>query len=419
LAINKGINMRWMHVLWIFPWFISLPLEAKELQTLAQSAISSHPDIQKLKSDLKAAESRLASVNWQRYPRLVGDARAQEGSRESILKIEQALWTGGKQTHSRLEAEALMASAAHAVSAKKLDIVTQLGLAYFEGLKLNEKTQLAQQSASELEKLLEMIQRRAAAEVSSSADVVLAGIRLRQALAEVHSFEKQRDLVLLELSRLAGLRVVDLLDHTIDLNTTELDAQKFLNEVLGLHPELMRLQSELDASRARTRATESKNMPTLVGGYQREWWKAGSGNWQNDGRYYLAMQFDTGAGLSVRAEVEAALAQEQAIASELQAFKEKLESETLSLLRDLVFLESQAASLAVLKQSSDDIVQSYLRQYQIGRKNWLDVLNAQREKIQTGLGHADVVFDYAKGKFKFLALRGGYWTTPSTGGVEQ
>jgi adhesin transport system outer membrane protein len=36
----------------------------------------------------------------------------------------------------------------------------------------------------------------------------------------------------------------------------------------------------------------------------------------------------------------------------------------------------------LLAESTSDVVASYLRQYTVGRKSWLDVLNAQRELVQ-------------------------------------
>jgi adhesin transport system outer membrane protein len=40
--------------------------------------------------------------------------------------------------------------------------------------------------------------------------------------------------------------------------------------------------------------------------------------------------------------------------------------------------------------ATEEVVDSYLRQYQIGRKNWLDVLNAVRESSQAAYNAVDV-----------------------------
>jgi len=44
----------------------------------------------------------------------------------------------------------------------------------------------------------------------------------------------------------------------------------------------------------------------------------------------------------------------------------------------------------LLARTNAAIVDSFLRQYRVGRKNWLDVLNAQREAVQARYSLADV-----------------------------
>ena len=52
------------------------------------------------------------------------------------------------------------------------------------------------------------------------------------------------------------------------------------------------------------------------------------------------------------------------------------------------------------------MVESYLRQYQIGRKTWLDVLNVQREKIAALAGLADVEYAVEIAKVRLLTQTG-------------
>jgi outer membrane protein TolC len=50
----------------------------------------------------------------------------------------------------------------------------------------------------------------------------------------------------------------------------------------------------------------------------------------------------------------------------------------------------QREPLRLLARTNAAIVDSFLRQYRVGRKNWLDVLNAQREAVQARYSLADV-----------------------------
>jgi adhesin transport system outer membrane protein len=52
------------------------------------------------------------------------------------------------------------------------------------------------------------------------------------------------------------------------------------------------------------------------------------------------------------------------------------------------------------------VVDSYLRQYQVGRRNWVEVLNALREKAQAAYGLADVEQSRDQAQVRLLIITG-------------
>jgi adhesin transport system outer membrane protein len=60
-----------------------------------------------------------------------------------------------------------------------------------------------------------------------------------------------------------------------------------------------------------------------------------------------------------------------------------------------------------LVTATEDVVASYLRQYQIGKKNWLDVLNALRESAQAHYSAVDVASSTQSLQLRLMLL-----TTP-------
>jgi adhesin transport system outer membrane protein len=52
------------------------------------------------------------------------------------------------------------------------------------------------------------------------------------------------------------------------------------------------------------------------------------------------------------------------------------------------------------------VVASYLRQYQVGRKTWLDVLNAQRESTQARYSLVDLDWGIQGVQLRLLLLAG-------------
>ena len=72
-------------------------------------------------------------------------------------------------------------------------------------------------------------------------------------------------------------------------------------------------------------------------------------------------------------------------------YERQLAQQVRTSLADLEALAQQLEPTQLMVSATEDVVASYLRQYQIGKKNWLDVLNAVRESTQATYGAVDVV----------------------------
>jgi len=66
--------------------------------------------------------------------------------------------------------------------------------------------------------------------------------------------------------------------------------------------------------------------------------------------------------------------------AEMRYERQKIKQEAIQMLRRYNSLKDQSEPAARLKESTIVVIDSYLRQFKIGKKSWLDVLNAQREK---------------------------------------
>jgi adhesin transport system outer membrane protein len=120
----------------------------------------------------------------------------------------------------------------------------------------------------------------------------------------------------------------------------------------------------------------------------------------------VGLQFQPGAGLSALSGVQSAVAKKEAAEMELEALDRSLEAQTKTLYNDIDALQAQLAPAQALQADTADLIDSYLRQYQIGRKNWLDVLNALREKTQAIYNLADVRFSLQQSQIKLMLIMG-------------
>ena len=55
---------------------------------------------------------------------------------------------------------------------------------------------------------------------------------------------------------------------------------------------------------------------------------------------------------------------------------------------------------------TSEVVASYLRQYQVGRRNWVEVLNAQREKAQAAYALIDLQVTLQQAQLRLMLLSG-------------
>jgi hypothetical protein len=87
-------------------------------------------------------------------------------------------------------------------------------------------------------------------------------------------------------------------------------------------------------------------------------------------------------------------------------FERQLEQQVRTALADLDALAQQVEPARLLVAATEDVVASYLRQYQVGKKNWLDVLNALRESAQAHYSAVDVASSTQSLQLRLMLLTG-------------
>jgi len=375
------------------------------LPQLLRKALQEHPDIYKAKNGLKAAQSVADGVRWLKYPKIVAEAQTSGGGNQSVARLEQPIWTGGRTTAREQEATANLQAAAHEVALAEMTVTIETGKAYFNVLRLQERLKNAEANLEEHVNLVAMIERRVAAEVSSAADSVLAQARLQQAQTEKLTTESQLGVALAELGKWVGEPVFKVTASQSALVNNEYEASGFYEKIVQLNPQNKLLKAQEDSAEARIGLAKAQMKPSVVFGYQQAWNRQ-PGTAGNDGRAYLALQYDSGSGLSALSEIEASIARKMAIESERESFLRQLELQVKTLKNEWMSLTRQFQPAQALVVATEEVMQSYLRQYQVGRKNWLDVLNAQRERAQSLQGLVEIKYGIERAAFVLNVLSG-------------
>jgi adhesin transport system outer membrane protein len=352
-------------------------------EQVLQSALASHPALQGRRSAQAAARADLDGAQWQRYPTLsVETAAASSGGNSGLVRIEQPLWSGGRISAGINAAGSRVDAAGAALDEEKLNLALRVIAAYTESMRQKARHQYASRGVAEHEKLLGMIRRRVAQDVSSLTDQRLAESRMFQAVNEQSAAAQAFNNSLAQLTQLAGVPVAELASLEASKVAAPAALDAVLPQVLSYSPVLRRLSYEEEAANADIASRRSAYMPQLALRLEKNVGHFNDGR-SNDSRAMLVLLAQPGAGLSAVSGVNAAVAMREAA----RMAREAAERDT----RERVTLdwnEWAAAHLRLENASqssgmSTEVFESYARQYVIGRKTWNDVLNAVREVTQS------------------------------------
>ena len=378
------------------------------LKQLLQIGADRHPSVLQARNQAQAAGFDVESAQWGRFPTVSTQLRSDTKLSQSVAKIEQPLWTGGKLS-SRIElSEANLRAAEAGIREAEFNALTQVATAFFEALRLERRLQSATFNVSEHERLVGLIQRRTEAQISPPADTTLAQARLQQAISERIQIKKQLDASLTTLAQwtvpLNGAQNGSL-QAPADIVFKRPAPVELLERAIAHSGQRKRLQFQIDSADAQINVSKAQVWPTVVAGFQHTWGGVVPAGYDRN-KGYLGLEFQSGAGLSARTGVQAAVSRKEATQQELETLDRNLAAQVNAAMSELEALEAQLAPSKALLEGTTEVVESYLRQYQVGRKNWLDVLNAQREKTQALYSDADTRFGYQLSKVRLMIMTG-------------
>lgn len=177
-----------------------------------------------------------------------------------------------------------------------------------------------------------------------------------------------------------------------------------LDAALSRSPVLRRLQAEEENAAAQTQVARAQALPQVKLRHDQT-----QGGQQAGGQTYVALEYQTGAGFNILTAMRQAESLRLAAKAEQEAARRDLADAISADWAEWQSLNSQADALAAQVKASEQVYESFARQYAVGRKSWLEVLNAQRELTQARYLLADVQWGALRTQLKLL-LASGYIT---------
>jgi outer membrane protein, adhesin transport system len=361
-----------------------------------------YPSILSKVSSREAAAADVKTAEWQRYPSpSIETITDRSGSNNFVLRVQQVLWAGGSVTNGIRSAKSLREASERAVREAQFDVASRVIDAYVDAVRQQDRLLISRKNLKQHELLDDAIKRRVASEVSPQVDQILSRTRLSQAVNDLSVINQALSRSQNSLAQLAGRSVTRV--EPVDLQAMALppDRDAALEQAVAASPTLSRLVFEEDAAEAQIKVKKAVFWPSLALRYEKGFNNNPSlyGS-ASDNRVMAVLEAQPGAGLSAFSGVASAVARKEAATQERRGVLLDLQRVISDAWSDMEAARNQLQVSATAQSSAEEVAESYKRQYIIGRKAWLDVLNSVREATQTELSVVD-----AKAQLSVATLR--------------
>lgn len=387
-ALKAALTAGVLAVSWPMVW-------AADLAGLVRETLEQHPLVVSARQQQAAAAQDTANARWQYYPTpAVSVQQGNQGATANLdskvrtVSLQQPLWTAG-----RLGAQVDRALANEQVGAAALEEVRQdLALRVLSGWNSVQSALLRlkayEKSLATHDRLLKQVVRRREEGASPDSDVMLARSRLESVRADVLSSRMQLDTALEQLSQLAGRKV---LAHEVPLHKLEplperLLVDEWVDKALERAPGVVKAQARVQAQTAEVEIAKAAFWPEVYVRYE----KKHGDVIRYRSTTFIGMEASLGAGLSKQTAAAAAQARLDAVQSEWQSQRRTVTEQVRSDFAQWVSATQRSVMLEAAFSASENVAESWSRQFLSGRKSWQEVMNAAREQAQNEAQWGDV-----------------------------
>lgn len=372
---------------------------ARTLEDLLFQAMQSYPTILARQATKDAAQTDLTAAKLKFLPnpsfntqrnQVAYSGQPVSNQPATSITISQPLWMGGSLIAGYNKADAKLSAADYGLLETREDVSKRLINAYTEWVKAYLKIVALEENVRLHERFVEMISRRSDSGVASGADRDLGVSRLMQARAELDTQRSLEGTSLTSISELIGEPVnrPDLV-ASIAKPLSVPKRKEGLEIAAHTNPTIHRLKYEAEAAEQEAKEIRAQALPQVSFQAQRQVGNAILPGAQGYDLYGLVVTYAPGGGLASIATASAAFKRAEAARMQVDTAKRELNDRLNADYNEYEFALLKKENLQRSAGLTGDIAASYDRQYLVGRKSWLDLMNSVREQAQTKVQLAD------------------------------
>lgn len=397
--------LRCLVVVYIFLFVGTASAESLSFGKALTRVWQNHPDVRKAEAAVNASGYDKTAAYAGFFPYVQTDmVRGSQSKDDYVVRAVLPLWSGGQTLASVDAAKAAQNMALADLQRTRLQLALRLTEVYFSVLAYKEQDGLWRQYVDKLTNLHGMIQRRATSGVSPQADVMSILSRLRQADASAELNRASLAAAETQLAALLGTTTESLFWPQNALLTQD-EISTALARAMVEHPDLTFAAQTITREQADTRMKRAGLSPELSLRYVKPF---GSDSSNNTSETQIVLQYQSDNGLKA---YQAWKSGEQRVDGARAALDTTRLEVTSAINLAKAEISASTAQLGYQSEAvlaSDAVIDSFLRQFEAGRKSWLEVLNAQREALDTRMAQVQQRRSLWQANTR-LALHGLYW----------
>lgn len=372
-----------------------------------QAVIEYNPSIKGKLAELEAQGYAIDVSRAARYPSfsVAANNSNEEFGDQGTASLSLPIYGFGKFSTDINQAKATYDAEEWDLLRVQRQLLEEAAVAYVNINGIQQRLQVADLNIAEHDTLYQRIERREQGQLASEADVLLARSRLIQAEAQKQRIVGEYGVAVAELRAItiAEVRINQPVSPSLLNSQSELALQE---AALNNSAEIGFQRKQYEAAEYSVKSEQLASLPTLYARAEHDFLDQRIN--QDTTRMGLVLEANLdGFGFATRGRIRGATARLDAAEQQINVTTQEIRREVSVLVanRDTQrnLIQSQQNAIDAVEQT----LESFIRQYETGRKSWVEVLNTQRDLTNLRFDMAQFETDLMVLSLRIQSLIGG------------
>ncbi|KLN65843.1 MULTISPECIES: TolC family outer membrane protein [Vibrio] len=400
---------------------LSFPAHSQTLEQAVAFTITTNPEIKASYNEFKSKYFDAEASGGAYMPKLDLDAgigyeavdlasgtENELTRKEATLTLTQLLWDGSATLNDMDRTAADAESVRFQLMSDAQDIALQVTKIYLDATKAYEVLALSESNLTVHKEIYSDIKKRVDSGIGSTADLSQVEARLAKAHGNLLAAQNNLFDVHTQFKRIVGQSPQGLTFPRADQTAIPFTVDEALDTAFTSHPVVKVAQADVDSARFQYDQTKGVNYPTLSIEANQTWRDDAGGieGGSDEFSAMLRMRYNLYNGGSDSDRTESAAYQ----LNKAKDFRDRTYRSVEEGLRlswsALDLTVQQKDFLADHVDSASDTVIAYEKQYKIGKRTLLDLLNTENELFEARKGYLDAKYDEQYAKYRVMNATG-------------